>query len=857
MGVVYKARDSRLDRFVAIKMLSSDKTADAERKRRFVQEAKAASALNHPNIVTIHEIDQADGIDFIAMEYVAGKTLDGLIPRHGMRLHEALRYATQIAGALARAHSAGIVHRDLKPGNIMVDEHGLVKVLDFGLAKLTETAPSAGDEATRTIAPVTAEGAIVGTAPYMSPEHLVGRKVDSRSDIFSFGAVLYEMITGRRAFQGGTPLSTLTAVLRQEPDPPRSLVEDLPAEIERVILRCLRKDPARRFQNMADLKVALEELREESDSGQLAASKPRPPKRRLRWLAAAAGLALVTAGIWLGRRWIPAKEQPLIPVPLTSYAGRVIEPAFSPEGKQVAFAWNGEKQDGFHIYIKLVGLGAPLRLTSGPEPDRSPAWSPDGRQIAFVRFSSNSRSAIMLVPALGGAERTIAAGMFYAGLTWSADGQSLVVASRDNPESGCGLYVLSVATGEMKRLTHAPAAAWSGDVQPAMSPDGRTLAFSRSLTRANSEIYLLPLSRALDPEGQPRRLTYENGSSGTPAWSPDGKTVVFSSGSAGSGSSATLMTIPASASGERAERAAVGEGGESPTISNDGKLVYMRWVRDENVWRLPLREGKPAPPERFLFSTRRDIEPRFSADGKRVAFTSDRTGHNEVWLCDADGSNQAQLTSFGSGMTSAGRWSPDGRRLVFLSNKEGQQEIYLISANGGAALRLTNHPGHDSAPSWSRDGRWIYFTSNREDGFQLWKMPPDPNTPPVRLTRHGGYAAIESVDGKTIYYSKRDDQSFWAVWKMPAAGGEETQVIPRIATWGDFDVTGAGIYYIDSGQAGAKLRLMRFSDGRDIVLGAVEKRVSFGLAASPDDTAVLYSQFDQESTELVLVDRFR
>src|SRR5262249_1435342 len=238
MGVVYKALDTHLDRLVAIKVLPPERVADEDRKRRFVQEAKAASALNHPNIVTIHDIDSADGIDFIAMELVAGKTLDGWIPRHGLRLNETLKYSVQVADALAVAHKAGIVYRDLKPGNVMVTDQGLVKVLDFGLAKLTEPSDCGGDEATRTLKPTTEEGTIMGTVSYMSPEQAEGKKVDARSDIFSFGALLYEMVTGGRAFQGDSRLSTLTAILREEPKPAGQVVEGLPRELERIIARC-------------------------------------------------------------------------------------------------------------------------------------------------------------------------------------------------------------------------------------------------------------------------------------------------------------------------------------------------------------------------------------------------------------------------------------------------------------------------------------------------------------------------------------------------------------------------------------------------------------------------------------------
>jgi serine/threonine protein kinase len=261
MGVVWKARDTRLDRFVALKTLSAEKLADPERKRRFVQEAKAASALNHPNIVHIYDLADADGVQFIAMEYVAGKTLDQLIRRKGLRLNEALKYAIQIADALAKAHSAGIIHRDLKPSNIMVTENGLVKVLDFGLAKLAETATGEFGETATVRAPEgpnTEEGTIVGTIAYMSPEQAEGKKVDARSDIFSFGSVLYEMVTGRRAFHGDSKLSTLSAILKDDPKPVSSIMPDVPRDLEKIISHCLRKDPERRFQHMADVKTLLD-----------------------------------------------------------------------------------------------------------------------------------------------------------------------------------------------------------------------------------------------------------------------------------------------------------------------------------------------------------------------------------------------------------------------------------------------------------------------------------------------------------------------------------------------------------------------------------------------------------------------
>src|ERR1051326_6243876 len=434
MGVVYEALDGHLDRRVALKLLPAEKVANPARKQRFIQEAKAASALNHPNIVTIYDISTADGIDYIAMELVLGRTLEDLLAKRRLKLTESLKYAVQLADALAAAHAAGIVHRDLKPANVMVTQSGLVKVLDFGLAKLTDESEVSEADETRTEHAVTEDGTVVGSAAYMSPEQAEGKKVDARSDIFSFGLVLYEMLSGKRAFRAETRIATMAAILNQEPALLSEVASGLPTEIERIVARCMRKDLMRRSQSMAEIKIALEELKEETESGSSAGAGVAKRSTRWRWLALGGVIAAICVAVTLlllREARPPSKE-----LPLTSYPGFQGEPALSPDGNQYAFVWDGGQENALvQLYVSLVRRGAPLRLTNTPSTEsRYPSWSPDGQTIAFVRSSPRKHTGdLMLIPALGGPERKIAdteppwattgAGNARITLAWSPDGK--------------------------------------------------------------------------------------------------------------------------------------------------------------------------------------------------------------------------------------------------------------------------------------------------------------------------------------------------------------------------------------------------------------------------------------------------
>jgi serine/threonine protein kinase len=403
--VVYKARDTLLDRFVALKVLPPTSGLDPERRRRFLQEAKAASALNHPGIVSVHDVLTVDGEEVLVMELVEGETLESLLARRRPALGEALGLAARIADALARAHAAGIVHRDLKPANVMVTADG-VKVLDFGLAKLIES-PFA-DAESPTMAPadlsLTRERMILGTVGWMSPEQASGGTIDARSDVFAFGVLLYEMLTGRHPFRRATTLETLAAIRDDEPPPPSRLVPALPPEIDRAVLRCLRKEPARRWQSLSDLAVVLQDLKEDSEFGRrviFEAVGPRPRRSR-RWLlaaAAAAGIVVIAGGVVLLQR-APSAPEPLDMRRLTYDAGFTWTRAISPDGKLVAYASDRAGDGQLDIWVRHISRPEPARLTDHPTDDWMPSFAPDGSRIVFR--SDRDGGGLYIVNSLGG-----------------------------------------------------------------------------------------------------------------------------------------------------------------------------------------------------------------------------------------------------------------------------------------------------------------------------------------------------------------------------------------------------------------------------------------------------------------------
>jgi len=851
MGVVYRARDTHLDRIVALKVLPAGKVSDPDRKRRFIQEAKAASALNHSGIVTVFDIDEADGISFIAMEYVAGKTLDQLIPRKGMRLNEALRIGIQVADALSRAHAAGIVHRDLKPGNVMVSDDGQVKVLDFGLAKLTEPQESEGGEMART---VTAEGMIVGTAGYMAPEQAEGKPADARADIFSFGCLLYEMITGERAFRGNSPGSTIAAILRDEPKPPSSIIADVPPDVDKLIRRCLRKNPARRFQTMADLKVALEELKEDSESAPVpAGAVAAHRRRRAAWIAAGLAGCALAAGMWYALR---KPVQPLPPMRIThitAFEGDETQPALSPDGNLVAYVWNGSKQDNNDIYVQQIGYGDPHRLTTDPASDVAPAWSPDGQFIAFARERDGRSWDVMVVPALGGMERKICTvSAMFCTPVWSPDGKYLTVTHRASRDDRSSIRLVSVDTGDILPLSGADTDDRGlVDLAGEISPDGRGLLFTRGLRFTGADLYYLPLGDGYKPAGDAQRLTSDAAGLRGFTWLSDSRTVIFGSTRAGA---STLWRLDVRSGGAPVRLPGVGDNTGMPAASlRANRLAFVQESQDSNIWGVNLETGAKTE---VIASTLNEWSPAWSPDGKRIAFISDRSGYAELWVADAGGSHSVQLTDSKAGAAEP-RWSPDGRRIAYSAISGGRWQTYIIGADGGAPVAVGTDQQRLVEGGWTHDGKSLYASGR--DG--IWRVPASGGQA-VPIAKDHGWRAVESSDGRYVYYANtmrgfRPGEPT-AVWRVPAQGGEGAEVVPAVLSANHFAVSPRGVYYISEPEDGRYFIRMRDpATGRVKLIAELDKAPAAGISVSPDGRMLLWSQVDSENSDVMLVENFR
>ena len=587
------------------------------------------------------------------------------------------------------------------------------------------------------------------------------------------------------------------------------------------------------------------------------------PGRQARFgiFEAAIALALATLLLAIGGAIAygylrPAQNPPAPPmriVPITTFPGFQGNARFSPDGNQIAFTWYGDKDYNKDIYVKQIGAEKPLRLTTDPAKDDSPTWSPDGRYIAFRRHREG-KDAIYVIPALGGLERKLLTsnGSFFddSSMDWSPDGKYLAYVERGSSWSGI-IYLLAVDNPKDKRpltISGGPAQ----DFWPRFSPDGQTLAFIRSADVR--DIFLVRTAG-----GEPKRLTFDDTSIYGLDWTPDGAYIVFSS--VRLGESVRLWKVLASG-GQPEPLFTPPSGVEETSLSRDGRrLAYTQRELNVNIWRyeIPTATVSSAPPAKLIASPGVNTAPQFSPDGKKVAFLSSRSGDGELWVCDSDGSNPQQLTSFHVPVDAFPHWSPDGREIAFRAWPEDHAAIYVVSAEGGQPRRVTSDDLTVAAPSWSRDGKWIYFGSERSGTWQLWKIPPEGGQA-VQVTRKGGFAALESCDGKTIYYAKRlqfpNYRKFDGLWKVPVKGGAETRVLKELEAglyecWG---LTGEGIYFYNE-HTGA-IDFFSFSTRKIMQIAKPEKRGG-ALAVSPDGRWVLLGQVDIDTSHIMLVEDFR
>ena len=774
MAEVWKARDTRLGRPVAIKI------SRTEFSRRFELEARTVAALNHPHICTLYDV----GPNYLVMEYIEGKPLQESIPRKGLPLSDALNYAGQIADALAAAHTAGIVHRDLKPGNIVVTPEGILKVVDFGLARVALPEFPKPDDPN----PLTAKGEIVGTVSYMSPEQAEGKNVDARSDVFSFGSVLYEMLTGARAFHGASLASTLAEIIHVDPRPASEIAGPLPRDLETLLTRCLRKDPARRWQSMADVKVALLDLKEDSAARRLVVSSPPPERgldrfagsRVIPWTLAAAAIvaAVALAVLYFGQQ----------PPPLAVLRYSLQLPAKAADVRQFVIS-----PDGHYLVVDAGELGSPPRLwvraldsfdtqaLAGTEDATYPFWSPDSRWIAFF-----SHDKLKKIPVNGGPVQTLCDAPTGRGGTWGRRGT--IVFAADNGNNG--LSRVSEAGGAPAPLTKV---ALGTHRWPWFLPDGRHFLYMAARGKSNG-IHLASLDSAED-----RRLVADESN---PAYRAPGAGDRF--GSLLFVRERTLMAQPVdpnslAAQGEifpMVEQVSQGYdyGSRLYSVSESGVLVYQNGGAGEgrqHTWfdRTGKEVGRAAGTMRSLNSF------SVSLDGKRLAteHPADSGSGTDLWLADLEHGTESRFT-FDASLNSSPVWSPDGSRIAFESNRgDGNARMYQRFSNntGQDELLFENNQGV-TPQDWSRDGKYIIFRPVRGP-IDLWALPLTGAKKPIRLVATPGTAETDTMgqispDGRWLAYATNASGLFQvmvqpfapafekplaAKWQISSAGGAQ------------------------------------------------------------------------------------
>jgi Tol biopolymer transport system component len=756
MGEVYRARDAKLGREVAIKVLPAHLSNDPDALARFEREARAVAALSHPNILAIHDFGKHAGTAYAVMELLEGETLRERLREGPLSVRRAAELGAQIANGLAAAHAKGIVHRDIKPENLFVTKDGRVKILDFGLAR--QTAPVGSSDTRSPTAVTTDAGTVLGTVGYMSPEQVRGLPADHRSDIFSFGAVLYEMLSGRRAFAHDTAVETMTAILKDEPpELAGGTGAAIPGSLERIVHHCLEKNPEERFQSARDLAFDLTSIAGVSGISRGVAAAPG--RRTLSPAAVAAAAAALAAGLLLGdglmaRLRKPAEAEP-IRVRALTFSGQDMEPSASPDGRLIAFT---SSRDGVsRIWIKQLAGGGEAPLTAGP--DRSARFSPDGSSVLFLR-DQGATHALYRIGLVGGEPRKLTDDVVEA--DWSPDGRRIAfVRARGGSEKISTLGILDTGSGAETVLLQTRGREM---FDPRWSPDGRGIAFVRGETITHASVWQLVL---LDVASRKERVLGVPGPAsplGGIAWSGEGKELYFirSESSLGdvSGSQGRLIRCDVANGKEKSllwatglfplSSGALGVAGHCD-VAGPGLLLLDSRPQRQNLreWTLP---GGVVPDGGRLLTrgSSADRQPSYSPDGNHVLFSSNRSGNLDLWLLDLKNGALRQLTDDAAQDWDPG-FAPDGSRIVWSCERSGHMEIWIANADGSGARQVSKDGSDAENPFVTRDGAWIFYWSASPGNPGIWKVRPD-GTGATRLIAGPFLQPEISPDGRYVLY---------------------------------------------------------------------------------------------------------
>ena len=807
MGEVYLAQDTQLRRPVALKLLPPEFTRDEERLRRFKQEAYAASALNHPNILTIYEIGSEDHTDFIATEFIDGDSLRARMARQPIGIDQVLDIGSQIASALAAAHAAGIVHRDIKPENVMVRRDGYVKVLDFGLAKLTEFHDLRSDSEAATVQVVQTEpGKVMGTAHYMSPEQARGLEVNEQTDIWSLGVLLYELATGRAPFEGQTGSDVLASILRTEPLPLQRHSPDLPAELQRIVRKALRKDREERYQLAKELALDLKNLRRELELSSEIELSQQPS-------AAIAQTSGMNAGR-AGNSVSSSRTAELNTQKSNSATEYVISEIKSHPGALafglaviglvalavvlwIAYGWFAIPNSPGNVPGPSRNMKV-ARLTSSGTADKA-AISPDGKYLVHVATENGQQSLRMRQVSTNSDLQIVPpSDVQYAGLTFSRDGDFINYVAADKNSATSNLYQISGFGGNPRRLISNVGSAVS------FSPDGQQLAFIRNLADAGEDVLMIA---GANGSGE-RKLTVRKLPNffRSVAWSPDGKTIACGAGSYVPSYNTYIVEVAVDSGKEKPigtqnwmlmgqlawatdGRALIlaasepGSGtfesqqiwhvsypeGEARRITNDlnnysgvsltadsNRLVTVQSETGSSVWVVPNGEANRATRTTSGAGQLDGRDGLASTPDGKIVYASNASGNLDLWMMNADGTGHRQLTE-NSRINNHPAVTPDGRYIIFTSDRAGRPNIWRTDIDGGNATQLTSGSGEDN-PQCSPDGKWVIYTLLGAGKPTLWRVSID-GGPPQQITDKYSAVAVFSPEGKSVACLYRDEQT--------------------------------------------------------------------------------------------------